>query len=197
MRRFGPEYFAASASAFILLTSLLGSALPKAPAQIQPSKNFDYDKYVVGTLRQIIEYHSDFAADPKNRSEKQELGFSADQVPTKVRVKYTGVIHPIPQTRKEMLYYWTKSYKVSPQYTSLFKQEMLFKEGSDDHWLPVQTQLIPFFRKELKNGDEVDLFTIWVGYRVTRESVDWLFLVNEFQKPRSQPVYPKRAPNRI
>jgi hypothetical protein len=155
---------------------------------------FDVDKYEIGTLKQIVKYHQGAAKLLKDTAESQEaernpgsttelklFGFSGDPLKTKVRVKYTGSVRDMPKVRAEMISYWGKSRSIDLKYINLFKQEMLFMEGADEHWLPVQTQLLPFFEKEVKKGDYINLFTVWVGYHVMKERVDWIFLVNEFQ----------------
>lgn len=63
----------------------------------------------------------------------------------------------------------------------LFETELLFKENGVEYWLPVQKQVIPYFAQELKKGDQVTLFLIWIGAYKNAGSWDWVFLVNEFE----------------
>jgi hypothetical protein len=71
---------------------------------------------------------------------------------------------------------------VSEEIVGLFEDELSFKEGEVTYWLPIQSQVIPYFKEELKVGDKVELYLIWIGARRESEVTDWVFLVNEFQK---------------
>jgi hypothetical protein len=56
--------------------------------------------------------------------------------------------------------------------------------GGDDIriWQPVQSPLIQPLLEELKKGDEVSLYVARVGARKESGKVDWVFVVNEFEK---------------
>jgi hypothetical protein len=138
-----------------------------------------WDKYEPRTLSQIIRQHSKAVADEKARV---QLFFTADVFPSRVRVTYVGEMRKISLTRKNFIAEWAKTRKVPQDLVGLFEEEVLFKEGQTEYWLPVQKQVIPYFKEELKAGEKVDLYLIWIGARRESEVSDWVFLVNEFEK---------------
>ena len=58
-----------------------------------------------------------------------------------------------------------------------FKREVKVREGGVDYWLPVQEVLVPAMTSELRQGEEIELFVIYVGQVDGRH----LFLVNAFE----------------
>src|SRR5262245_48894292 len=139
----------------------------------------DWGKYEPRTLNQIIEEHSKAAVDEKAQI---HLLFSAELFPSRVKVTYTGEVRKISATRKQFIADWAKTRQLSKDLVALFDEELLFKEGKVEYWLPVQQQVIPYFQKELKVGDSVELYLIWIGARRELGVTDWIFLVNEFEK---------------
>jgi hypothetical protein len=84
--------------------------------------------------------------------------------------------------RLDLIAGWIKTTGRSPEIAKVFDTEFLFLEDSVEYWLPVQSQVIPFFAKELKKGDKVTLYTIWIGGYKCAGKWDWIFLVNEFEE---------------
>jgi hypothetical protein len=62
----------------------------------------------------------------------------------------------------------------------LFAQEGLFIEDGVEYWLPIQTPLIPYLKEEEAPGELVALFVIWAGATKNNDTVEWVFLVNNF-----------------
>jgi len=155
--------------------------LPAALAETQD----DWARYQSRTLSQIIKQHSKAVVDEKARI---HLFFTADVFPSKVNVTYTGEVRTISSIRKEFIAAWAKTRTVHEEVVALFDEELLFKEGKTEYWLPVQRQVIPYFKEELKPGDSVELYLIWIGARRQFGVTDWIFLVNEFQKDQVPPA---------
>lgn len=137
-----------------------------------------YERYVHRTLRGIISSHSN-----QETLGKSNMLLTGDTFPSRVRVTYTGSSRKIPPARKQHMDMFAGSFNIAPALIAKYETEMLFKEGPDEHWLPVQKDLIPFFEKELTKGEEVILYAEWVGARKVEDKWDWIFIVNEFQKP--------------
>jgi hypothetical protein len=162
----------------------MGWVLLTLPAALAQTQN-DWAKYQSRTLSQIIKQHSKAAVDEKARI---HLFFTADVFPSKVKVTYTGEVRTISSIRKEFIADWAKTRKVGEELVALFDEELLFKEDKTEYWLPVQRQVIPYFKEELKPGDSVELYLIWIGARRQFGVTDWIFLVNEFQKDEVPPA---------
>lgn len=134
-------------------------------------------RYKSRTLTEIVEQHS--------RGEilrGSDAFFTGDEFPSKVRVTYTASSRRISSARQDHIAAWIKTTGRSRETGKLFDSELLFREGSVEYWLPVQSQVITHFSKELKKGDKVTLFAIWIGGYKCAGKWDWIFLVNEFEK---------------
>jgi hypothetical protein len=84
-----------------------------------------------------------------------------DIPPSRVRVKYAGLSRPLPQMKKEVVRQWALRYAGSTEtYTGPYETEMLFEEGGTGYWLAVKRRAMLSFARELKRGDEADLYLI-------------------------------------
>jgi hypothetical protein len=109
----------------------------------------------------------------------------ADILPSRVRVIYTGSARPLPQIKQEVLRQWARLYAGFPEgYTKPYETEMLFIEDGREHWLAVKKESLPRLKRELKQGDAVDLYLIRVG--AAKASGEWelMLLTENFQKPK-------------
>jgi hypothetical protein len=138
-----------------------------------------YERYRPRTLLEIIREHSDPKILQKNEG---SMILTGDTFPSKVRVIYTGESRKISPPKKQHLDMLVKSFNVDPKVIDRYGTEMLFMEGEDEHWLPVQAGLQSFFQKELKKGEEVILYAEWVGAKKVGGKWEWVFIVQEFQK---------------
>ncbi len=147
--------------------------------------DFPWDKYQTRTFAEMSKGNAADAADADARTgNKTGIIFSGDPMYSQVRVTYTGATRKLAGARKTHLEEWGKSFGVEPRIVALFDAEMLVTECGVDYWLPVQSQVLPHFEKELKKGDPVTLFTMSAGGRKIEGSWNWFFLVNEFQAYR-------------
>ncbi len=123
-----------------------------------------YQRYRPRTLIEIIRDHSN----PKLLKGNQgSMILTGDTFPSKVRVIFTGQTRSILSAKKQHLEMLVTSFNVDPKVIGRYGTEMLFLEGEDEHWLPVQAGLISFFEKELKKGEQVTLYAEWVGAKKT------------------------------
>ncbi len=138
-----------------------------------------YERYSPRTISEIIREHSDPKILQKNEG---SMILTGDTFPSKVRVIYRGETRKISSAKKQHLDMLVTSFNVDPKVIDLYRTEMLFMEGEDEYWLPVQARLIPFFEKEMKKGEEVILYAEWVGAKKVGGKWEWVFIVQEFQK---------------
>jgi len=136
-----------------------------------------WDAYQSRTLGQIVKLH---ALELGESRAQVTFLLTAESFPSKVRVVYTGKSREITPRRREVISEWAKARKVSKEVVDLFEHELLFVEGSKEYWIPVQEQLIPYLRRDVKTGETVELLVIWIGARKEMRQVEWVFLVNEF-----------------
>lgn len=172
------QLFLSAAALALLLLSL-------QTARAQQQERFPWEEYMARTFGEIIKRNVETieGRDAAYR-EKIDMIFSGDLMHSQMRVTYTGATRKIPAGRKEHLDAWAKSLGIKPEVVALFESEMLFLECSNEHWVPVQKQVIPHFEKELKKNDMVTLFTAFTGGRKIDGAWHWVFIVNEFQAYR-------------
>ena len=66
-----------------------------------------------------------------------------------------------------------------------YESEFFFKDKGIGYWLAVRKGSVPQLEKELKEGDEVDLFFVRLGGAVYDKKWESLLLVESFQKPEA------------
>jgi len=152
------------------------------------SRRRPLEKYQPRTLDQIIKLQATKVFDNPdilmNFSDGSTAVLTRDSFPSKVKVTYTGRSRIISAKRKELIKDWlTTTYgRDSKELVKLFDTEFLFTEAGIEYWLPIQGQLIESFNEELKKGEVVILYVAWIGARKESDKIDWVFLVNEFEK---------------
>lgn len=87
---------------------------------------------------------------------------------------YSAVFRPLSSESRQLLTRWTEVTGVDV--ARLFRQELRVDEGGTVHWLPVQGTLVSHMTSELKAGDTMELFLVYVGQVGGRH----LLLVNAF-----------------
>jgi hypothetical protein len=169
-----------------LKTALAAFALLLACSlHVRAQSDFPWDKYQTRTFAEMVKRNAADAADGDARNDdKLSILFSGDPTYSQVRVTYTGATRKLAGAHKTHMEEWGKSFGVESRVVALFDTEMLVTECGLDYWLPVQSQVLPHFEKELKKGDPVTLYTMFAGGRKIDGRWDWFFLVNEFQAYR-------------
>jgi len=139
-----------------------------------------WEAYQPRTLSEIVRQHRSEISDETSRKSNTSILLTSDEFPSRVRLVYSGRVRPIATKKRDVILQWAKIRGVPDNVVHLFKNELLFLEDSQQYWIPVQEQLLSSFEQELKAGQEVELFLIWVGTRREKDTVDWVFLGNEF-----------------
>jgi hypothetical protein len=104
-----------------------------------------------------------------------------------VEAAYAGKVRPMDAEESAFVHDIFKSVH-QEQMTALYERSMLFQVGGKDYWLPVQSAVIPYFAKELKVGETIDLYVLQSGGVKRANGWEWLFLVEDFQKPEDSPA---------
>jgi hypothetical protein len=171
----------------LFLTFVLSSALAHGQdvTQAGTKKPRTLDDYQLRTLREIVA----MKPDPKDLRDKQDrLVVTADDLPSRVRVTYTGTTRLIPQFKKEAIRQWARLYAGSMEhYTEPYQSEMLFIEGGKRYWLAVQKNSA-LAKRELSKDEALNLYLIRVGAPIVGDKYDWTLLVENFgEAETSQP----------
>ena len=155
---------------------VLGAALSLLPFNTVQAQ-FCWDCYQPRTLRSLIDSFV-----PEESLGDSGVVYRGNDHPSRVLVTYTGKKRPISALRSQFIHdYYGKVLRL-PLATK-FDEDLLFLEDDVEYWLPVQSQVVPYFGRELKPGDRVWLFIVWPGGTVRSQKPDWIFLVNEFRTP--------------
>jgi hypothetical protein len=142
-----------------------------------------YERYVPRTIKEIITRHSS-----SESLSKANVMMTGDTFPSRVTVTHTGESRKTPPEKMQHLEMLIETFKVSPEVVKKYETELLFREGSEEYWLPVQGGLLPYFQKELTKGETVIIYAEWVGARKVDGKWIWIFIVNEFQKVKTPTI---------
>jgi len=157
---------------------------------VQAFAQSNWDAYKPRTLKEITTTIADKTLkkpDVEIRDEKKDLSIilSYDSFQSRVKAVYTGSSRKVSEPRKEFIATWLKTVGKPKEYLDLFENEYLFIEDKVEYWLPAQKQVAAYFGEELKKGDTVTLMVAWLGIRKEKESLDYIFLMNEFEAEES------------
>jgi hypothetical protein len=146
------------------------------------AQGFPWNDFKPRTLKDIISID---AKEIKDSERQNRVIFHADMLLSVVRVKYTGKTRPISESKKDFLLKWAQTFtQNSSEYPAHYETDVLFTENGVEYWLPVQKQVLPYFQKELKIDDYIDIYIVRAGGVCSKQVCDWLFLVEEFQTPK-------------
>jgi hypothetical protein len=147
------------------------------------AQGFPWDDFKPHTLAEIVKIDE---REINDSVKQNRLIFHGDMFLSVVRVKYTGKRRAMSDTKKEVLKMWGQSFSIphAEEYAAMYEEDMLFTENGVEYWLPVQKQVLPYFAKELKEGEDVNIYIVRAGGICSKKVCDWLFLVEEFQKPK-------------
>lgn len=146
------------------------------------AQGFPWDNFKRRTLKEIVGID---AKEIQDSERENKVIFHADMLLSVIRVKYTGRSRPLSGVKKDFLKKWAQTFAPkADEYAARYERDFLFTEGDVEYWLPVQKKVSTYFPKELKEGEEVDIYIVRAGGVCSKKICDWLFLVEEFQKPK-------------
>jgi len=140
-----------------------------------------WDRYQCRTLQSIIDLHRDDVQ--ALNSKKKAILLTGDSFPSQVKLVYLGESRPLPAKKGVLLDFWRKMLKEQAPPAEVFATEVLFKEGADEHRIAVQQPLLDALPKELKKGQAVNAYLIWMGAIKVGNRWEWLFAMNRFDGP--------------
>jgi hypothetical protein len=140
-------------------------------------QGFPFEIFKPRTLKEVISITT------KAVRPDDSMFLAQNQLESKVEVVFTGQSRPIDDGRKTFIKTWVGTLRSDQQgYAELYEREYLYKEASDEHWLPTSKPITKYFDKELKPGDKMDLYLISIGAFRSRGEIECVLLVEEFQK---------------
>ena len=145
------------------------------------AQGFPWQDFKPRTLKDILKLDTREIEDSMQRN---SLIMHADPLFSVVKVKYSGKNRPISPLKKDLLTNWAKTMGHPEDYKTNYERDYMFYESGLDYWLPVQKKVSSYFLKELKEGDDIAIYLVRVGGVCIKKECDWLFLVEEYQKPK-------------
>lgn len=141
------------------------SVLLLTQSSVFSQKKNSNDKYKLRTLDEIIELNRD-GTDQIFKSAKlsDALGFiGIDPYYSRVKLEYVGTPKSISPEIQGFLKTWGKLQRADKKFLDLYENVFLFKEGQTEYWIPVQKGSAQSLDANVKAGDMIDLFVIYIG----------------------------------
>lgn len=146
------------------------------------AQGIDYSRFQRSTLDALgADLTAGVAKDKGHIPEVGDRVFDAALSGRVVQASYAGAIRPMSGEEMTFVRDGFRSVQQEPL-AALYAQSMLFQVDGKDYWLPVQADVIPYFAKELKPGEKIDLYVLQSGGLLQKNGWDWLFLVMDFKK---------------
>jgi hypothetical protein len=159
----------------VAVVTLLASTRPAASG---------WERYVPRRIQSVIEANAGVVTGDNT------YFFSADSFPTRAAVVYVGQTRAVPPSRTDLIERYLGKMLQHPEWIDLYKHEILCREGEAEFWLPIQEQVLEYFRKEVPEGAHVEIYVVWVGAVKVGAAIDWVFLINEFKTKDEQTQHP-------
>ncbi len=99
----------------------------------------------------------------------------------KVEMKYLDSMRVADDTHKKYLDLWTKTY-MGLDSNDLFIRELKFGNGKEQYWVAVQEPTYPYYPDELREGDKVYLYVLFLGTLIVDNKEYLMFVANDFEK---------------
>lgn len=145
------------------------------------AQGFPWEIFKPRTLKEVISITT------KAVRPDDSMFLANNQLESKVEVVFTGQSRPLIKARKTFITMWVGMLRADQKYyAELYEREYLYMEGADEYWLPTSRPITKYFEKELKPGDKMDLYLISIGAYRSKDDIDCVLLVEEFQKSAAQ-----------
>jgi len=155
----------------LLLASILIASATNAASQ-----GFPYDIFKPRTLKEVTTITT------KAVRPDDTWFYATTLLESKMAVTFTGQSRPMLAARKEFISNWAGVFGQPKDYADRYETEYLYKEGDVEYWLGTQTPVAKYFPKELRSGDTMTLYVVSLGGYRTKDGVDCVILVEEYQK---------------
>ena len=144
------------------------------------------DKYKPRTLAEVVDLNR-VGTDPilkKAKLEERQGFIGIDPYFSKAKVQFLGKSRPLSSEHSGLISNWKKLQRVDKKFVSLYENEYLFKEVDIEYWIPLQKEMAISLEQNVKSGETVALFVIYVGAEKESNVSQFssLFLATAFEK---------------
>ena len=112
-------------------------------------------------------------------SDAGDFALNNSAVTSRVKLRYMGERRVLAVSKRRLLDGMAGAYALDPASMRGLVEEVLFKEGDQEYWIPTKEKIISVLEETLKTGDEVMLYINLVGAYRTEGKWEWVFTVNE------------------
>lgn len=143
------------------------------------AQSWDYEKQ--RTLREMIALRQAIIGHRHpifSGSEAREFALNNSAVTSRVKLRYMGERRELPAASRRLLDGMARTFSLNPDGIKQLTEEVLFKEGDKEYWMPVKKEIISVL-ESLRIGDEVTLYIDLVGAYRTAGEWKWVFTVND------------------
>ncbi len=145
------------------------------------AQGFPYHLYEPRTLSELVDGNSN----SKQVEGSVNLLISAKPFYSAVRLEYAGQSRKISTAKLGLFKLWIEGLNIKANRNadpmSLIDKEFLFTECGKDYWIPVQTPAANDFPKDLKKGDKMTLYLMFIGGIGDKDKWDIVFFTNSFR----------------
>ena len=139
----------------------------------------DWDTYSKRSIRDVI------AANSGEGAKSADFVISAELFTSQSDAVFGGEHRPISDAKKRFVKLWFGTRNLPEENAEKLAEEYLFTQDGTEYWLPVVAELRPFIEKELKKGDKIRMYFVFLGGYDGKRKIDWVVAVEEFRKLRS------------
>lgn len=133
-------------------------------ATVAVAQTFDSSRYPPSTLEAIVGRYPG----------RPGIILNPD-VPFRVKVTYTGRFRTLAPDTRRLIEAWSAAM-AGADVTGAFRRELDVEQRGQRYWLGVQEVLVPQMEGELRLGESIELFVIYIGQIDGRH----VFLINAF-----------------
>lgn len=95
-------------------------------------------------------------------------------------IEGNGEVRQISDTKLNWLNSIFKSFSIPQKASDLFQEEVLIKTNNKKYWLPLQKELVKYWREEIKSNTKTLIYLRTFGSIKDLNENKWLFTINSF-----------------
>jgi hypothetical protein len=122
-------------------------------------------KYKPRTLADVLELNRKGAEGifATGKLDERQDFIGIDPTYSKVAIQLAGARRPISDTHRNLMNWWFKLQSADKKFLDLYQNEILFKEGNVEYWIPCQDKTADLIVANFKTGDTINLLVMYIG----------------------------------
>ena len=116
---------------------------------------FDYSSYKVEDFRNAVS--------ALEKDSNVDYFVETNFAKYRVSAKYTGKMRTINPNTRRLIIQWARALQLPKEYQEQLSYEVQIESEGELYWLPIQTNIIEPFSKEVKVNTTVSLYIVAIG----------------------------------